>query len=74
MEEAIQRCAYQLANEMIQKALETFPTPAVQGLVQGSKVKGEEEVEVLEGAVGAMSRSHPSISDDSSATLDESDR
>ena len=60
-EKAIQRIAYELANEMIQKALETFPSGSVKELVPS------------EGAAG-KTVSHPSISEDSSPTMDESDQ
>lgn len=59
IESAIQKIAYDLANEMIQKALETFPSESVKELVPGAE--------------GGL-RSHPSISDDSSPTMDLSDR
>ena len=62
-EEAIQKIAYELANEMIQKALETFPSESVKELVP-SDVGGAE-----------MKRpTHQSISEDSSPTMDESDK
>ena len=62
-EKAIQKIAYELANEMIQKALETFPSASVKDLVPTER----------EGAVGQLI-SHPSISEDSSPTMDESDQ
>lgn len=60
-EEAIQKIAYELANEMIQKALETFPSESVKELVPA-------------GATGGDRLTHPSISEDSSPTMDESDQ
>ncbi|XP_076439054.1 uncharacterized protein LOC143277957 isoform X2 [Babylonia areolata] len=62
-EEAIQKIAYELANEMIQKALETFPSESVKELVPPEASGGGEERTM-----------HPSISEDSSPTMDESDQ
>ncbi|XP_070178315.1 uncharacterized protein [Littorina saxatilis] len=61
-EAAIQKIAYELANEMIQKALETFPAGSVKQLVPE------------EGATARELTAHPSISSDSSPIMDLSDR
>ncbi|KAL8595557.1 hypothetical protein ACOMHN_000765 [Nucella lapillus] len=63
-EEAIQKIAYELANEMIQKALETFPSESVKELVPSGASGGGGRERIL----------HPSVSEDSSPTMDESDQ
>ncbi|XP_025083199.1 uncharacterized protein LOC112557508 isoform X2 [Pomacea canaliculata] len=56
---AVQKIAFELANEMIQKALETFPSEYVSKLVPDSSP--------------TVLVKHPSISDDSPPTLDDFD-